>query len=28
MSCEGPIDCGAGRCGCVDGKCNVVAAAT
>ncbi len=25
MSCEGPIDCGAGRCGCVNGKCSVVA---
>ncbi len=24
MSCEGPIDCGAGSCGCVNGKCNVV----
>jgi len=23
-SCEGPIDCGAGRCGCVSGKCSVV----
>jgi hypothetical protein len=22
--CEGPIDCGAGRCGCVNGKCSVV----
>ena len=28
QSCEGPIDCGAGRCGCVDGKCNVIATAT
>jgi len=28
LSCEGPIDCGAGRCGCVDGKCNVVATAS
>jgi len=28
MSCEGPIDCGAGSCGCVDGKCSVVAAQT
>ena len=28
MSCEGPIDCGAGRCGCVYGKCNVVATVT
>jgi len=25
MSCEGPIDCGAGHCGCVSGKCGVVA---
>ena len=25
MSCEGPIDCGAGSCGCVNGKCSVVA---
>jgi len=25
MSCEGPIDCGAGRCGCVNGKCSVIA---
>jgi hypothetical protein len=25
MSCEGPVDCGAGSCGCVKGKCNVVA---
>jgi hypothetical protein len=24
MSCEGPIDCDAGRCGCVNGKCSVV----
>jgi len=24
MSCEGPIDCGAGSCGCVNGKCSVV----
>jgi hypothetical protein len=23
--CQGPIDCGAGSCGCVNGKCNVVA---
>ena len=21
--CEGPIDCGAGKCACVDGKCGV-----
>jgi len=26
MSCEGPIDCGAGSCGCVNGKCSVVPA--
>jgi len=26
MSCEGPIDCGAGSCGCVNGKCAVVPA--
>ena len=25
-SCEGPLDCGAGRCGCVNGKCSVVPA--
>jgi len=24
MSCGGPIDCGAGSCGCVNGKCSVV----
>jgi len=24
MSCEGPIDCGAGRCGCVSGSCGVI----
>ncbi len=23
-SCEGPIDCGAGHCGCVNGQCGVV----
>jgi hypothetical protein len=23
-SCEGPLDCGAGSCGCVDGKCSVI----
>ncbi len=22
--CQGPIDCGAGRCGCVNNKCQVV----
>jgi hypothetical protein len=26
MSCEGPLDCGAGRCGCVNGKCSVIPA--
>jgi hypothetical protein len=26
MSCEGPLDCGAGSCGCVNGKCGVVPA--
>jgi len=26
MSCEGPIDCGAGSCGCVNGRCGVIAA--
>jgi hypothetical protein len=26
VSCEGPIDCGAGGCGCVNGKCAVVPA--
>jgi hypothetical protein len=24
MSCEGPIDCGAGHCGCVSGTCQVI----
>ena len=24
MSCEGPIDCGAGRCGCLYGSCGVI----
>ena len=28
MSCEGPIDCGAGSCGCVNGRCSVVSAQT
>jgi len=23
--CQGPIDCGAGTCGCMNGKCSVVA---
>ncbi len=27
-SCEGPLDCGAGRCGCTNGKCSVVPAAS
>lgn len=26
MSCEGPLDCGAGTCGCVQGTCTVVTA--
>lgn len=26
MSCEGPLDCGAGSCGCVNGTCSVVPA--
>lgn len=25
-SCEGPLDCGAGSCGCVKGTCSIVAA--
>ena len=25
-SCEGPLDCGAGRCGCVNGTCRVIPA--
>ncbi len=24
MSCEGPLDCGAGSCGCVQGQCSIV----
>ena len=24
LSCEGPIDCGAGHCGCVNGTCMVI----
>jgi len=24
LSCEGPIDCGAGHCGCVSGTCRVI----
>jgi hypothetical protein len=27
-SCEGPLDCGAGTCGCVNGRCSVVPAAS
>ncbi|MFH1229051.1 MAG: hypothetical protein V1678_01330 [Candidatus Aenigmatarchaeota archaeon] len=23
-SCEGPLDCGAGTCGCVSGRCDVI----
>jgi hypothetical protein len=26
--CQGPIDCGAGRCGCVNGRCSVVSSGT
>jgi hypothetical protein len=26
MSCQGPLDCGAGSCGCVKGTCSVVPA--
>jgi hypothetical protein len=26
LSCEGPLDCGAGSCGCTNGRCSVVAA--
>jgi hypothetical protein len=26
--CEGPIDCGAGSCGCVNGSCSVVSSGT
>jgi hypothetical protein len=26
MSCEGPLDCGAGSCGCVSGTCSIVPA--
>lgn len=26
MSCEGPLDCGAGSCGCMNGRCSVVPA--
>ena len=24
MDCSGPLDCGAGHCGCINGKCSVV----
>ena len=27
-SCEGPLDCGAGRCGCVNGICSVIPSAS
>ena len=27
-SCEGPLDCGAGSCGCVDKKCSIVPASS
>jgi hypothetical protein len=26
--CQGPVDCGAGRCGCVNGRCSVVSIGT
>jgi hypothetical protein len=26
MSCEGPLDCGAGSCGCTKGRCSVIQA--
>ena len=26
LSCEGPLDCGAGSCGCTNGRCSVVPA--
>jgi len=26
--CQGPIDCGAGSCGCVNGRCSVVSSGT
>ncbi len=28
QSCEGPLDCGAGSCGCTNGRCSVVPALT
>jgi hypothetical protein len=24
MDCSGPLDCGAGRCGCVENKCEII----
>ena len=27
-SCEGPLDCGAGSCGCTNGRCSVIPAAS
>ncbi len=27
-SCEGPLDCGAGSCGCVNGRCSVIPASS
>jgi hypothetical protein len=24
LECKGPIDCGAGHCGCVNGQCRVI----
>ena len=26
LSCQGPLDCGAGSCGCVNNKCEVIPA--
>ena len=28
MECSGPLDCGAGACRCINGKCDVVASKT
>ena len=28
QNCEGPIDCGRGSCGCINGKCEVIPAST
>jgi len=28
QNCQGPLDCGAGSCGCVNGRCSVAPAAT